>query len=41
MTDKRHPLPPFTVETAKEKVQLAENAWNTKDAEKVSKASDY
>lgn len=38
MTDKRHPLPPFTVETAKEKVHLAENAWNTKDAEKVSKA---
>ena len=38
MTDKRHPLPPFTIETAKEKVQLAENAWNTKDAEKVSKA---
>jgi nuclear transport factor 2 (NTF2) superfamily protein len=38
MTDKRHPLPPFTVETAKEKVQLAEDAWNTKDAEKVSKA---
>jgi len=38
MTDKRHPLPPFTVETAKEKVQLAENAWNTKDHEKVSKA---
>jgi len=38
MTDKRHPLPPFTLETAKEKVQLAENAWNTKDAEKVSKA---
>lgn len=38
MIDIRHPLPPFTVETAKEKVQLAENAWNTKDAEKVSKA---
>jgi len=38
MIDKRHPLPPFTVETAKEKVQLAEHAWNTKDAEKVSKA---
>ena len=38
MTDIRHPLPPFTVETAKEKVQLAENAWNTKDPEKVSKA---
>jgi len=38
MTEKRYPLPPFTVETAKEKVQLAENAWNTKDPEKVSKA---
>ena len=38
MTDKRYPLPPFTAETAKEKVQLAEDAWNTKDAEKVSKA---
>lgn len=38
MTDKRHPLPPFTVETAKEKVQLAENAWNTKNPEKVSLA---
>ena len=38
MTDKRYPLPPFTIETAKEKVQLAENAWNTKDAVKVSKA---
>ena len=31
MTDIRYPLPPFTVETAKEKGQLAENAWNTKD----------
>jgi len=38
MTDKRYPLPPFTVETAKEKVQLAENAWNTKNPEKVSLA---
>ncbi len=32
------PLPPFTVETAKEKIQLAENAWNSKDPDKVSKA---
>jgi AraC family transcriptional regulator, transcriptional activator of pobA len=38
MTDKRHPFPPFTAETAKEKMQLAENAWNSNDAEKVSKA---
>ncbi len=27
--------PPFTFETATEKVQAAENAWNTKDPEKV------
>ncbi len=29
------PLPPFTFETAKQKVQLAEDIWNTKDPEKV------
>jgi uncharacterized protein len=34
----RHPLPPFTLETAKQKVQAAENAWNLKDPEKVSMA---
>jgi nuclear transport factor 2 (NTF2) superfamily protein len=32
---KRFPIPPFTEETAKEKVQMAENAWNTKDPEKA------
>jgi uncharacterized protein len=32
------PLPPFTLETAKAKVQAAEDAWNTRDAEKVSMA---
>ena len=31
----RQPLPPFTMETALEKVQLAEDAWNTKDPEKI------
>ena len=36
--EKRHPLPPFTLETAKEKVQLAENAWNSKDPEKIALA---
>ena len=35
MEDKKFPLPPFTMETALEKVQIAENAWNTKDPEKV------
>ncbi|NDC41854.1 MAG: nuclear transport factor 2 family protein [Chitinophagia bacterium] len=34
----RPPLPPFTEETAREKVQMAENAWNTKDPEKVCMA---
>jgi len=29
--EKRFPLPPFTLETAIEKVQLAEDAWNSKD----------
>ena len=34
----RHPLPPFTMETALQKVQLAEDAWNTRNPEKVSLA---
>jgi uncharacterized protein len=32
------PLPPFTLETAKDKVQAAENAWNTRDPERVALA---
>ncbi len=36
--EQRHPLPPFTLETAKQKIQLAEDAWNSKDPERVSKA---
>lgn len=35
MGNRRHPLPPFTLETALQKVQMAEVAWNTKDPEKV------
>ena len=34
----RPPVPPFTRETALQKVQAAENAWNTKDPERVSLA---
>ena len=34
----RPPLPPFTVETAIQKVRLAEKAWNTRDPERVSLA---
>jgi nuclear transport factor 2 (NTF2) superfamily protein len=33
--DKRYPIPPFTAESAAQKVQAAEDAWNTKDPEKV------
>ena len=34
----RAPVPPFTLATATEKVQLAENGWNSKDPEKVASA---
>ncbi len=34
----RPPLPPFTRETAIQKVRAAEDAWNTRDPEKVSLA---
>ena len=34
----RPPLPPFTRETAVQKVRLAEDAWNSRDPEKVSLA---
>ena len=37
-TEARPPLPPFTAETARQKVQTAEDAWNTRDSEKVSLA---
>lgn len=36
--EQRLPLPPFTLETALQKVQLAEDAWNSKDPERVAKA---
>lgn len=34
----RPPLPPFTAETAARKVQAAEDAWNSRDPERVSLA---
>lgn len=34
----RPPLPPFTVETATQKTRMAEDAWNTRDPERVSLA---
>ena len=38
MADERPPLPPFTRETASQKVQAAEDAWNTRDPERVASA---
>jgi len=34
----RPPLPPFTRDTAAQKVQAAEDAWNTRDPERVALA---
>ena len=36
--DKKLPVPPFNLETATQKVQMAEDAWNAKNPEKVSLA---
>jgi nuclear transport factor 2 (NTF2) superfamily protein len=36
--DPRPPLPPFTRETAAQKVQGAEDAWNTRDPQRVALA---
>ncbi len=36
--EQKFPLPPFTAETARQKVQLAEDAWNSKDPVRVSMA---
>ena len=36
--EQRVPLPPFNMETALQKVQLAEEAWNSKDPERVALA---
>ena len=34
----RPPLPPFTAESAAQKVRMAEDAWNTRDPERVAAA---
>lgn len=38
MTESRPPLPPFTRETAIQKVRAAEDGWNNRDPHKVSLA---
>jgi hypothetical protein len=34
----RPPLPPFSIETATQKVRLAEDAWNSRDPQRVALA---
>ena len=38
MIESRPPLPPFTLETATQKVRMAEDAWNTRDPQRVALA---
>ena len=38
MSLERPPLPPFTLETATQKVRLAEDAWNSRDPVRVAGA---
>ncbi len=37
-TEQKPPLPPFTLDTAKQKVRMAEDGWNSRDPQKVSMA---
>lgn len=36
--EQKLPLPPFNMETALQKMQLAEDAWNSKDPERIALA---
>ncbi|MGY6275209.1 nuclear transport factor 2 family protein [Methylomonas sp. MgM2] len=38
MNETRPPLPPYRAETAAQKVRLAEDAWNSRDPEKIALA---
>jgi uncharacterized protein len=38
VTESRPPFPPFDAETAAQKVQAAEDAWNSRDPHRVSRA---
>jgi nuclear transport factor 2 (NTF2) superfamily protein len=35
MTETKLPVPPFTFETAPQKVRLAEGTWNSRDPDRV------
>lgn len=36
--ESRPPLPPFNVETARQKIRLAEDGWNSRDPERIALA---
>jgi nuclear transport factor 2 (NTF2) superfamily protein len=36
--EKRPPFPPFDLETARQKVRLAEDGWNSRDPERIAQA---
>jgi len=36
--EKKYPIPPFTLQSAVEKIQLAEEAWNSRDPYRVAQA---
>ena len=38
IVEPRPPLPPFTAKTAAEKARMAEDAWNTREPERVARA---
>ena len=38
VAESKPPFPPFTLETAKQKIQAAEDAWNSRDPARVSRA---
>jgi uncharacterized protein len=38
MTESRPPFPPFDLAAARQQVQAAEDAWNTRDPQRVSLA---
>ena len=35
MSEPRPPLPPYTADTARQKVRMAEDAWNSRDPDRV------
>ena len=36
--EKKYPIPPFTEETAIQKIQMAEDAWNSRNPQKIALA---